>query len=494
MGHGSIDNIVIDDGGSGYAVGDVLVFDNSGTGGNSVQAKVSVVNGGFTPEDANSNSDGSFTDEHIVLEDETQKGDIYTGNKFIQESGSGSGDITDIRFINNGSGYNSLPSITVTSSSGENASLIAFGSEVGRLLTVKVPNHGVGYDQSPSPPTVSFTQNLILKDTTVANFSEGEIVTGNDSSSTVITAIVVNFNDTLKLLKVKNSTGTFEVNSTISGGTSGASGSVAKTDRATATVTVNTTTTTSGAFVNQDGHVSEDTMRIQDSLYYQDFSYVIKVGRSITEWRDSFKKTMHTAGFYLAGEVNTETRLNAQIKTPVEGITTGISETPIMSVFDFIFSPLIGRRLGTASDGTTLKATPQAVGSGADRSTFLTNSTRDVTLTKETKVSFLVKEKITNRGNVSAYGRPVSNNFKTLNNFLLAEYLSTRITVEDLENLKLTGTLDKNIDGLLAQLGDFQTGAKTNFTLMSEIWSNSEDSFDETLSTFDATDFKFDVE
>ena len=57
---------------------------------------------------------------------------------------------------------------------------------------------------------------------------------------------------------------------------------------------------------------------------------------------------MHTAGFYLAGEVNTETRLNAQIKTPVEGITTGISETPIMSVFDFIFSPLIGRRLGTA--------------------------------------------------------------------------------------------------------------------------------------------------
>ena len=31
-------------------------------------------------------------------------------------------------------------------------------------------------------------------------------------------------------------------------------------------------------------------MRIQDSLYYQDFSYVIKVGRSMTEWRDSFQK------------------------------------------------------------------------------------------------------------------------------------------------------------------------------------------------------------
>ena len=33
-------------------------------------------------------------------------------------------------------------------------------------------------------------------------------------------------------------------------------------------------------------------MRIQDSLYYQDFSYVIKVGRAINDWRDSFKKTI----------------------------------------------------------------------------------------------------------------------------------------------------------------------------------------------------------
>ena len=493
VGHGQIDNIVIDAGGSGYEIGDALVFDNSGTGGNSVQAKVSVVNGGFTPEDANSNSDGSFTDDHIILEDETQKGDLYTGNKFVQESGTGSGDITDIRFINNGFGYNALPSITVTSSGGADASLIAFGSEVGRILSVKVPNHGIDYNESPSPPTVSFTQNLVLKDSSATAFSAGETITGNDSSSTVITAIVVSYNPTLELLKVKSSTGTFELMSTITGGTSGATASVAKNDRATGTVTVNTTTTTSGLFINEDGHVSENTMRIQDSLYYQDFSYVIKVGRSITEWRDSFKKTMHTAGFYYAGEVNTETRLNAQIKTPVEGITTGISETPIMSVFDFIFSPLIGRRLGTADDGTTLKATPQAVGSSAERSTFLTNSTRDVTLTKEVKVSFPVKERTTIRSNTTIFGRPVSHNFRTLNNNLLNEYVATRISLESLNNITLSGTLNTDIDGLGFELGDLSTLAKTKFTLPSEIWQTSEDSFDETLSTFDDTDITFDA-
>ena len=493
VGHGQIDNIVIDAGGSGYEVGDALVFDNSGTGGNSVQAKVSVVNGGFTPEDANSNSDGSFTDDHIILEDETQKGDLYTGNKFVQESGTGSGDITDIRFINNGFGYNALPTITVTSSGGADASLIAFGSEVGRILSVKIPNHGIDYNESPSPPTVSFTQNLVLKDSSATAFSDGETITGNDSSSTVITAIVVSYDPTLELLKVKSSTGTFELLSTITGGTSGATASVAKNDRATGTVTVNTTTTTSGLFINEDGHVSENTMRIQDSLYYQDFSYVIKVGRSIVEWRDSFKKTMHTAGFYYAGEVNTETRLNAQIKTPVEGIVSGISESPIMSVFDFVFSPLVGRRLGTADDGTTLKATPQAVGSSAERSTFLTNSTRDVTLTKEVKVSFPVKERTTIRSNTTIFGRPVSHNFKTLNNNLLNEYVSTRITLEQLNSITLSGTQNTDIDGEAFELGDLSTLAKTNFTLPSEIWQTSEDSFDETLTTFDATDVTFDA-
>ena len=40
-------------------------------------------------------------------------------------------------------------------------------------------------------------------------------------------------------------------------------------------------------------------MRIQDSLYYQDYSYVIKVGRSISDWRDSFKKTILRWGFIL---------------------------------------------------------------------------------------------------------------------------------------------------------------------------------------------------
>jgi len=104
IGRGGITEFVIGDGGSGYVIGDDLEFTNAGTGGGSARAKVSIVNGGLTQE-----TSSSTTEDHIVLEDETTRGDPYTGNKIVQESGTGSGDITDIRVISNGNNYKSLP-------------------------------------------------------------------------------------------------------------------------------------------------------------------------------------------------------------------------------------------------------------------------------------------------------------------------------------------------------------------------------------------------
>ena len=63
-------------------------------------------------------------------------------------------------------------------------------------------------------------------------------------------------------------------------------------------------------------------MRIQDSLYYQDYSYVIKVGRSISDWRDSFKKTM-SVGFYFTGQVNRVHKLIIELFS-FTGVNTSI--------------------------------------------------------------------------------------------------------------------------------------------------------------------------
>ena len=95
-------------------------------------------------------------------------------------------------------------------------------------------------------------------------------------------------------------------------------------------------------------------MKVQDSLLYQDYSYIIKVGRSINEWRDSYTKTLHSSGFYFQGEISVQTRLNAQIKR-ITGLNSGI-ENILKLVLTRIYSKLIGRRLGTETDGTSLRS------------------------------------------------------------------------------------------------------------------------------------------
>ena len=57
-----------------------------------------------------------------------------------------------------------------------------------------------------------------------------------------------------------------------------------------------------GSFRNDDGHLSE-AKYLQDNKYYQTFSYVLRTGLSIENYRDTIKKLVHPAGMELFGEV-----------------------------------------------------------------------------------------------------------------------------------------------------------------------------------------------
>src|SRR5210317_889992 len=341
------------------------------------------VNGGLTQEESTSS-----TDDHIVLEDETTRGDPYTGNKIVQESGTGSGDITDIRIINAGNNYQSLPVVEVDDTNGSGATVYAFGSEIGRVLGLKIVETGAGYEASPTPPTLTLPSYLIISNV-VGSIASGETVTGIDISSTAVTGTVTSYSSDTGVLKISSPSGQFAENTTLTF-SGGATATAEKNDLSTASVTVGAVIDTDGTYINQDGHVSEDSMRIQDSLYYQDFSYVIKVGRTISDWRDSFKKTVHSAGFYFTGQVDIKTQVSAQIQRTI-GISSGIDYQQVALIVNTLFSTIFGRRLGTVDDGTSLRANPE-LGVDPDftdsTSEHFTPNTRDLTLTRKMKISF----------------------------------------------------------------------------------------------------------
>ena len=487
IGRGSLTNFYIDNGGSGYEIGDNIEFNDTGTGGGSARAKVSVVNGGFTQEESTSTEE-----DHLVLEDETVRGDTYTGIKLVQESGTGSGDITDIRIIDAGSNYQSLPIISVDDTNGSGASIFTYGTEIGRLQGLKIVEGGAEYQQSASPPTLTLRSKLLVLGKS-GDFSISETVTGTATDSSSITATVVSFDSDRNILTLSGATGTFAANTTITGNTSLATATVKITDPATATATVAATANTAGSFLNEDGHISETTMRIQDSLYYQDFSYVIKVGRTINDWRDSFKKTMHSAGFYFTGQVNIQTQVNARLRS-FTTVNSGIDFDGVQLILNTLFSTIFGRRLGTATDGTTLRANPE-LGVDPDFTdstiTPLNKNTRDLTLNQVVTIKVPSIVKITVRGDELKFGYaycgPRMKSINTYWRFLsggdnpqtstvgatLDSSVTTNISpmlMSNWANFRLTGLNSTDYNGELVQFGEINTpNLKTYIAFPTEI-------------------------
>ena len=274
----------MDDAGQNYAVGENLVLDNTGTDGVGAAAAVSVVGGAIAPEAGDIAEYGMSATDHITLEGTSQSfyNDTYEGVKIVLETGTfanlsvatEAGELTDVRMIGRGAGYSKLPVVSsITTANGSGAKLVAASnSGVGAIASFEVINQGLEYSTAPA---ITPFRHAILKDIS-GTFTAGDNLT---SHSGTVTAF-----DTSRQLISLNTTANLVVGNTVS--TAGASGTVANISIATGTAQVGTIGLTSGNFLNSEGQVSEVNIRVQDSFYYQDYSYVIKVGQSINEWKN----------------------------------------------------------------------------------------------------------------------------------------------------------------------------------------------------------------
>ena len=75
-----------------------------------------------------------------------------------------------------------------------------------------------------------------------------------------------------------------------------------------------------GYYLNVDGQLSEN-IKLQDSLFYQAYSYVIKTSQSIESWRDIVTQNVHPAGLALFGEVSTQQFITFDITNEQPGAT-----------------------------------------------------------------------------------------------------------------------------------------------------------------------------
>ena len=111
---------------------------------------------------------------------------------------------------------------------------------------------------------------------------------------------------------------------------------------------IGTTITKSGNYLNTDSRISEDIIRIQDSYFYQQFSYEVKVGAVLSSYINELKASVHPAGFIPFGKVSLATQVSAAIGTTAAGV--------IDYTGDDTFSPELVSLLGVIF-GETLQMT-----------------------------------------------------------------------------------------------------------------------------------------
>ena len=327
-------------------------------------------------------------------------------------------------------------------------------------------------------------ETLVQDDTPFDIIAEDNDTMITETLSTA-TAVVESYDGDRNILTLTSVDGTFLVGQTITGNTSGETATVVLANQASLTSTVGTTVTSSGEFVNVDGHVSELTKKIQDSLYYQDYAYVIKVGEAITSWRDDLKRSIHPAGFNVFGEVSIRTSVSAEIK---KGFTllNGFGEGDFVSLLEVIFGEKIGRRLGTTSDGTSVRANANR---GIELADSFTSNTRDVTLNTQKTIKFPSLPTETIRGVTVRTGLAYSGpRIGTLQNVLYktrtfshplydqsSDDTDTGITIGSLNKIVLTGTRNTSLNGQAVRLGEFVSNPKmkTNFAIPAEVTTSS---------------------
>jgi len=400
---GTINSIIVDVGGSGYEIGDAVTVNNANTNGAALAAQVSLVNGGIAPEAGDlvgewgieletntgpgdvllEDSTGSVSNyveqqeaynmlavDHIVMEDYTVINDGIAGNKIGQEIGTGAGDVTDVVVTKIGEGYTKTPLLTLpTTGSRTGATIYAKGTGVGEIRDVTILDAGVHYTDTV---TITGFTNFLCTDFSIADFVLNETVTGGTSGAT---GVFKEIDATRNVIKLANVVGTFEAGpeksgETITGFVSSATAIIDSYKATSMSADHGTLGETSGRFLNEDGFLDERTKKIQDSYYYQDYSYVVKSSSSINTWRDKLLASVHPAGWAVFGQVD--------ISTVVQSIANITSITGLGPIMKVIYTMLLGRRLGT-TDQLPINPTP-AVGVH-DPATFM-NSFRITGSTK----------------------------------------------------------------------------------------------------------------
>lgn len=128
-----------------------------------------------------------------------------------------------------------------------------------------------------------------------------------------------------------------------------------------------------GYFTSNAGFL-DDSIFIQDSKYYQAFSYVIKIDERLDSYKSAVKTMLHPAGMALFGEYNITNSidLSVTLESLVKSLGIGLEDvfvTVDTGAVTLSFTKVLSDAISTPLDTTILKFTGKAIDDSIDTPT-----------------------------------------------------------------------------------------------------------------------------
>ncbi len=243
IGKGTVDSFSIVDGGSGYMVGD-KVYTNDDDFGSGAYGKVTEIDG--------------------------------------------SGTITNTKLIFGGHDYKHCQAVIVDSINGSRAVLMVETEDIGRVLNIEVRDFGINYFTDET--TIKFNTSMRIVDLNKDGFVGEEVI--GDTSGAI--GIVEYWSPDTGVISVNITSGEFIVGERFTGQRYGGSAEIYDISLAKAKLVEGCLCNYKGRYINMDGHISS-LKYIQDSYFYQMFSYMLRTSKDKEEWQDMIKN-VHPAG------------------------------------------------------------------------------------------------------------------------------------------------------------------------------------------------------
>ena len=179
---------------------------------------------------------------------------------------------------------------------GKGAKLLPYGDSIGSIGQLRVIEEGNHFDKSSGIPEFNHhfiygrASGIPVVDTTV---------TGDVSGATGTIRIV---DGDKNIVSIEPIQGMFRKKETVTASDS-KTFQILEGNPATLGAKNSSTSKVDGNYSSDVGFPSVTAQRIQDSKFYQDFSYVIKVGQSINNYRSVVQQLLNPAGTIFFGEV-----------------------------------------------------------------------------------------------------------------------------------------------------------------------------------------------